>query len=140
MIPESNTGNNILSRTVSFTPKAPVCVVFVPVRTHGSPASAEMPGMFSIIGRMVSLWPIAGIQGYTQDSDIAFQGWSGDEPYDLPDQNNWVISKLWFRDQFTNDACDQTYYVGMVSADTDTGTALGYGSYVSHDSWVKMAT
>jgi hypothetical protein len=140
VIPESNTGNNTFSRTVTFNPKAPVCVVFVPVRTHGSPASTDMPGFFSIIGRMVSLWPISGIHGYTQDSDIAFQGLSGDEPYDLPDDNNWVITKLWWRDLWTIDPCDQTYYVGMVSADTPTGSSLGYGSYVSHDSWVKMET
>ena len=138
VIPESDTGNNTLSRTVSFTPKAPVCVVFVPVRTHGSPASTDMPGFFSIIGRFVSLWPIPDIRGYTQDEDIAFQGLSGNEPYTLPDDNNWVISKLWWRSMFSNPPCDQTYYVGMVSADTDTGGTLGYGSYISHDAWVKM--
>ena len=140
VIPESDTGNNTLSRTVSFTPKAPVCVVFIPVRTHGSTASTDMPGFFSIIGRFVSLWPIPDIRGYTQDEDIADVGWWGLEPYDLPDDNNLVISKLWLRSMFSNPPCDQTYYIGMVSADTDTGTNLGYGSYITHDSWVKMET
>ncbi|HSB67681.1 MAG TPA: cohesin domain-containing protein, partial [Anaerolineales bacterium] len=138
VIPESNFGNNVYSQQATFNQKEPVCVVFVPVRTYGSPASTDMPGFFSIIGRMISLWPIAGIQGYTQDEDIAFQGLSGNEPYGLPADNNWVITKLWWRDLWTVDPCDQTYYVGMVSADTYTQNHLGYGSYVSHDSWVKM--
>jgi hypothetical protein len=138
VIPESNTNNNTFSQTVTFSPVNPVCVVFVPVRTHGSTASTDMPGFFSIIGRMVSLWPVPGIQGFTQDIDIAFQGASGDEPYDLPDDNNWVISKIGWRDVWTIDPCENTYYVGMVSADTETGTSNGYGSYVFHHSWVKM--
>ena len=138
VIPESDTGNNTLSRTVSFTPKDPVCVVFIPVRTHGSPASTDMPGFFSIIGRFVSLWPIPDIRGYTQDEDIAFQGLSGNEPYTLPDDNNWVISKMGWRWFWTSYPCNQTYFVGMVSPDTDTGDTLGYANYVLPTSWVKM--
>lgn len=151
-IPETDTSNNIFSLTKEFIPKAPVCVVMIPVRTHGSRYTVNSPGFESIIRRFESLWPVPDVWVYSQSEPVEeLQAcWCIPPvefgPYELPDDGWRIIASLFVRGLFTDDPdkCDdsnaRTHYVGMVSQDTTTGSQTGYGSYVSAQAYVVMET
>ena len=154
-IPESNTGNNTFSKTVTFHSRPPVCPVMVPVRTHAPRYDIDSPGFWDIIGLMRRLWPVPDVWVYYQsddDAEVELCWWgifpypcSG--PYELPDDDWKIIASLVIRDIFSDDPdeCDdidaRTHYVGMVHPDTDTGTLLGYATYDWASAlFVKMLT
>lgn len=151
-VPETDPSNNAFSLPKEFTRKAPVCVVMIPVRTHGSRYTVNSPGFNSIIARFGSLWPVPEVGVYFQSSPVEeLQARFGIPPfefgpYELPGDGSKVIISLIARDTFTDDPdeCDdrnaRTHYVGMVSPDTNTGTSNGLGNYVFAASWVKMRT
>jgi hypothetical protein len=144
-IAESSTANNSISRTVSFTPKSPVCVVMIPVSTHGSTFRTTSDGFSEIIFRMESLWPVYDVIVAHEDMVAQeLEGVFSYGPYELPDDENGLIETLLSRDFFSDnpDECEaleaETHYIGMVSEDTDTGNALGLGNYEWNVAWVKM--
>jgi hypothetical protein len=151
-INESDVDNNSLSETRSFSPEAPVCMVMVPVRTHGSRYTVYSEGFWDIIDRFETLWPVPEARVYYQSSSVEELQvcWAGIfpypcfGPYELPDDGWKVITSLIARDVFTDDPdeCDsdnaRTHYVGMVSPDTDTGNQTGYANFVFASSYVKM--
>jgi uncharacterized repeat protein (TIGR01451 family) len=153
---ESNTANNSLSLTRTFTAKAPVCIVTVPVRTAGVQLYRAGRGGLQferIIDRFKSLWPTYDVWVYhlsepveeLQCCELGLTPWYFGG-YELPDDKNWVITKLVLRAYLTDDPdeCEaanaRTHYVGMVHPDTNTGGQHGYASYVWAASYVKMGT
>ena len=142
-IPENNLVNNSFSKVVTFTSKAPVCTVMVPVRTHAPRASTGAPGFWDIISLAKRLLPTPDIWVYYQSSDVAELQvcWWGPfpypcfGPYELPSDDWKVIASLVTRDIFSDDPdeCDdvnaRTHYTGMVHPDTSMGNLLGYGTY-----------
>lgn len=160
-IPESDPSNNIFRVTKEFAAKAPVCVVMIPVSTHGSRYTVDSPGFDSIIDRFGSLWPVPEVLVYSQSQPVEelqvrfgipptefgpYELTEGSSLLNGPADKDKVIISLFARDLFTNDPSEcvksnaETHYVGMVSPDSDTGTTNGYASFVSTESWVKMVT
>lgn len=149
---DSNRANNELSRTVTFTGKAPVCTVYVPVRTHSPPASTDNPNFWPMVHLAKRLWPTPGYWSYHQTEDIAETEvcWWGPfphpcfGPYELPDDSWKVLNSLNVRDFFTDDpdACEdaraKTHYVGMVHPSTSTSGVLGAAYLNSDVAWVKF--
>ena len=156
-VSETDPNNNTFrSKTIEFVPKAPVCVVMIPVRTHGSRYTVDSPGFDTIIDRFKSLWPISDVWVYSQSKAveelefrIGIPPWKYG-PYEMTEEpaiglsdSDRVIASLWLRDTFSDDPdkCDaahaRTHYVGMVSGDT-TVRRWGLGYYFIDVSWVQM--
>jgi hypothetical protein len=55
----------------AFTHKAPICPVFIPIRTHAPAASIDFPNFWPMINLAKQLLPASSIWVYKQDSDIA---------------------------------------------------------------------
>ncbi len=141
---DSNPGNNQLVRSATFNGKAPVCIVFVPVRTHGPYASVENPNFWPMIDMARRLWPTRAYWTYYQTEDIAELGFFSFNPYELPEDNWKVLTSLNVRDFFTDDPdrCDnagaKTHYVGMVHHSVNTGNVLGVAYRNDNVAWVKF--
>ena len=151
-----NPANNEWSGAFTFNGKAPVCIVFVPVRTHGPYASTDNPNFWPMIGMAERLWPTPDYWIYHQTEDIAETQvcWAGVVPYpcfgpyELPEDNWKVLTSLNTRDFFTDDPdrCDdagaKTHYVGMVHNNIDTredgGIVLGVAYRDDNVAWVKF--
>ncbi|MCB0111794.1 MAG: hypothetical protein KDE53_37980, partial [Caldilineaceae bacterium] len=139
---DPNRGNNTLSRTVSFQDKAPICTVFVPVRTHAPAASTDLASFWPMVNLAQQMLPTAEIRTYKQNSDIAETQvcWWGPfpypcfGPYELPDDDWKIMASLWTRDLFSDDpdSCDAagavTHYVGLIHPSTFTDGLNGKGS------------
>lgn len=152
VINESDVDNNTFALTRNFSPEAPVCMVMIPVRTHGSRYTVYSEGFWDIIDRFETLWPVPEARIYYQSSSVeelqvCFAGpfpYPCFGPYEIPDDGWKIITSLIARDAFTDDPdeCDsanaRTHYVGMVSPDTNTGTQTGYANYAFAASYVKM--
>lgn len=148
-VPETNTGNNVLSVTKEFMPKAPVCALMIPVHTHGSRYTVNSPGFNEIIERFTSLWPVPKVKVYFQTSPVeelqarvGIPPWEFG-PYELPEDTNKVLIALILRSFFSTDPiiCQRGSpfrTVGMVSPDTNTQGDLGAGGSNGEVSWVKM--
>lgn len=153
---DPNRGNNELTRPATFTARAPICTVYVPVRTHGAYASTDNPNFWSMVNLGERLWPTQGHWTYYQDSDIAETEvcWATIfpypcfGPYELPDDSGKVLTSLNTRDFFSDDPdeCDDanatTYYIGMiddaVNTNISSGTVLG-ASYINDNVvWMKF--
>lgn len=156
---DPNPGNDMLSRTVNFQKKAPVCAVYVPVRTAAGNDSVDNPNFPYAVNLAEKLWPAAQYWTYYQDTDVAelevCYGWLGVPypcfgPYELTG-NNWkVFGSLYARSAITDepDECQdnnaETIFMGMVHnrANIDgkgpgngpSGTAI-LDSYVG---WFRM--
>jgi hypothetical protein len=153
---DPNRGNNEKSGNVTFTGKAPVCTVFVPVRTHSPYASTSNPNFWPMMDLATRLWPTRAYWAYHQNSDVAETQvcWWGPfphpcfGPYELPDDDTKVLISLNIRDFFSDDPdrCDdanaETHYVGMVHSDTNTnvdgGVELGVAFRDDNVAWVKF--
>ncbi|HXF63133.1 MAG TPA: hypothetical protein VNK95_16020, partial [Caldilineaceae bacterium] len=148
---DSVPGNNEVSQDYVFNSKAPVCTVFVPVRTHGPYASVNNPNFGAMIDVAKRLWPTRSIWPYYQTEDVAELQtcWKGPipypcfGPYELPDDGSAVLTKLQVRDFFSDDpdecqdANAKTYYVGMIHDSINAGWS-GLGRYNSNVSWFKF--
>ncbi len=141
---DSRPNNNRLSRTVTFHGKAPVCIVFVPVRTHGPYASLDNPNFWPMVDMAQRLWPTPAYWIYYQTEDIAELGFFSFNPYELPEDNWKVLTSLNIRDFFTDDPdrCDdagaKTHYVGMVHHSISTQGVLGVAYRNDNVAWVKF--
>ena len=153
---DPNRANNSKSGNFTFTGKAPVCTVFVPVRTHSPYASTSNPNFWPMMDLAKRLWPTRDFWAYHQNSDIAELQvcWWGPfphpcfGPYELPEDDWKVLTSLNTRDFFSDDPdrCDnanaRTHYVGMVHASTNTnvdgGVELGVAYLNDNVAWVKF--
>ncbi len=155
---DPNRGNNEYSDTFTFNAKAPVCTVFVPVRTH-SPnynSPTDNPNFWAMYDVAERLWPAYDFWAYEQSEDIAELQvcWWGPfpypcfGPYEIPDDTWKILTSLNTRDFFSDDPdeCDnlngKTHYIGMVHPDTNTstsdGTVLGTAYRNDNVAWVKF--
>ncbi len=156
--------NNTLTGSFTFSRKAPVCTMFIPVRTHAPSATINDPNFQNMIDLFKRLWPVPDVWVYHQDEDIAELEihWGGPlnlvpypafGPYEIPDDDWKIITSLVIRDMFTSnpDGCDyadaRTHYVGMVHPNTDTrldktnpnsSSELGLANLVLAAAWVKL--
>lgn len=163
---DPNRGNNTVSnQPFTFTHKAPVCAVFVPVRTVAPPSSTNDPNFWQMVNRFKTLWPVSDVWVYHQDNDVAeleikwggpfdLIPYPGYGPYELEEGGSFfngiisdkdkVIISLIERDVFSDDPdkCDdagaRTHYVGMVHPQAPTGTTSGFANYEFAASWVKL--
>ena len=148
---DSVLANNEVTQDYTFDGKAPICVVFVPVRTHGPYASVDNQNFGSMLDVAKRLWPTRSIWPYYQTEDVAELQtcWKGPipypcfGPYELPEDDGAVLTKLQERDFFSDDpdecqdANAKTYYSGMINDSIDAGWA-GLGRYNSNVTWFKF--
>jgi len=156
---DPNRANNEVSESFTFNAKAPVCTVFVPVRTH-SPnylRPTDNPHYWRMLDVAKKLWPAYDFWSYYQTEDVAklkvcwkwgFIAYPCFGPYKLPSDSWRVLISLKLRDFFSNDPgeCDnlnaRTHYIGMVHPDTNTSTSKGevLGTAYLNDNvaWVKF--
>jgi hypothetical protein len=154
---DPNRANNINGyQAFTLTRKAPVCIVTIPVRTHGPAASNTSPNVFFARDMVRRLWPVSDVWLYHQDDDIAeLQARFGIPPweygpYEIPEDTWKMLVSLTERDLFSDDPdrCDdagaRTHYVGIVSPQTPTGDAdvdagtNGSGRVGYDQAWVKL--
>ncbi len=118
--------------TFNFIAKSPVCIVAVPVRTHGPVASSSGANYWAAIGMIRRMYPTSQVWTYQQADDIAereFDPFPTFGPYEIPEDSNGMIQSLMLRSQFSDDPdeCDdsnaRTHYIGIVSPETPTGNA-----------------
>jgi hypothetical protein len=149
---DPNRENNNRNLGVTFTRKAPVCIVAVPVRTAAPAASHTDPGYRRQVDLLRKIFPISDVWMYYQNDDVAetqarfgIPPWEYG-PYELPDDGGKVLQSLWWRDAFSDDpdACDdanaETHYVGLVHANTPMGNNLGLGRLDSAVSYTKLVS
>ena len=154
---DPNRGNNNASnQPFTFTHKAPVCIVTIPVRTHGPVADNNSPNLFFARDMLKRLWPVSDVWLFHQDDDIAklklrfgIPPWEY-VPYSIPDNTTRMLTSLTERDLFSDDPdqCDdagaRTHYVGIVSPQTNTGNdnpdfgTNGSGRVGYDQAWVKL--
>ncbi|MGD2146785.1 MAG: DNRLRE domain-containing protein, partial [Anaerolineae bacterium] len=157
---ETKLANNTRTGNFTFVERAPVCQVFVPVRTHKPNVSTKSPHFGSMVDLMKRLWPISDVWVFSMSSDVAeletcvwgIIPYPCYGPYELSgngvlNSDGWkVLLALWNRDNWTDDPdkCDdagaRTHYVGMVNSDTDTGGTNGQAYLHSAHAWVKFPT
>ncbi len=146
--------NTVAARSFSFTRKAPICIITIPVRTHAPAASNSDPSLYLMIDTLKRLMPTSDVWLFHQDNDVAqiearfgIPPWKY-EPYAIPDDKDKVLNALGLRGDLTDDpdACDDigaiTHYVGLVHAQTPTnqggGENLGFGRTPGDALYVKL--
>ncbi|MBA3470478.1 MAG: IPT/TIG domain-containing protein [Herpetosiphonaceae bacterium] len=144
-------GNNTFAaRSFSFSRRAPICIVTVPVRTHAPPASKNDPSLYRMAAITRQLLPTSDVWLYHQDNDVAqlearigIPPWKY-EPYAIPEKSDAILRALWLRDALSDDPdrCDdvnaQTHYVGLVHAATNTQDNLGKGARPGSQLYIKL--
>ncbi len=145
---DPNRANNTSpAQRVGFARKAPICIVFVPVRT--SPGVRMFtPAHWFAISMVTRLLPTPDVWVYQQNEDIAelearvgIPPWEYG-PYEPADDGGKMILSLWLRDQLSDDParCDQagarTHYVGVVSP--QAGGANGQGRLGGDQLWFRL--
>ncbi|WP_129673389.1 IPT/TIG domain-containing protein [Candidatus Chloroploca sp. Khr17] len=126
--PDAN-NNRTPARSFTFVRKAPICAVFIPVRT-ATPAAMFGPAHNLAIETARRILPAANIWVFAQNEDLAetearfgVPPWKFG-PYELPEDKDKILLSLWTRDQLSDDPdqCDEararTHYVGVVAGDT----------------------
>ncbi len=144
---ETNTANNATERTVSFLDKAPVCTVFIRVRTANT-AALFTPNHWFAIHMAERLLPTPDLWTYSQSSDIAemearfgIPPWKYG-PYEIEDDSWKMIMSLWWRDQLSDDPdeCDdansRTHYIGIV--DPNESGNNGSGRLGGDQLWIRL--
>jgi len=161
---DPNRGNNTLAGDFVFHYKPPLCIVFMPVRTHAGQGSTDNPHFGSLLDLSTRLLPVPYIHNFIQSTPVeelevclkwGFIPYPCYGPYELWEEGAWyeawrddesaVIDSIATRWAFSDDpdVCDDaganTHYVGMVHPNSKTmnGT-VGLGRYSSYASWVKF--
>ncbi len=145
-IPESDRDNNARSVTRTFTVKRPLCVDMVRVRTEPTTASIYNPGFWDIVDWLKAAYPVPDVWiyrgGTIEELQVCIAGifpYPCGGPYEMPDDSDWVLAKLWTYNLFTNDPgeCDdQAYYFGMVHQSSTYQGGAGYRP--GDESWGAM--
>ncbi|MCB8946138.1 MAG: hypothetical protein H6658_20525 [Ardenticatenaceae bacterium] len=151
---ETNQGNNTLSRTVNFTRKAPICIVFIPVWTEPNvnilPGGQLAPNLLFARDMARRLLPTEDIWLHYRTQYLAeVTPRFGIPPWELGPfemeqafDANEVNAQLFAIDQMSNDPgrCDavgaRTHYVGVIHPD-ESGYA-GKGMLGGDQLWFKL--
>lgn len=130
---EPNSANNLLSHVYSFGEKAPICIVFIPVRTNHPLPQTGTDNWVHAVDMTLRLLPTHEIRTYRQGEPVEelearfgippweYGPYEMDETDFIVSDSSKVIISLFMRDQFSDDPddCDdlraRTHYVGMVS-------------------------
>lgn len=155
---DPNRANNQLpSAPFTFLRKAPICIVFVPVRTNPRVQLFTSSHWFAI-DMTKRLLPTPDIWVFHQNEDVAelearfgIPPWKYG-PYEIGEEGSLgngilsdsdkIIASLWTRDQFSDnpDRCDdaraRTHYVGVVHA--DAGGNNGTGRLGGDQLWFRL--
>lgn len=155
---DPNRANNSLPEaSFSFIHKAPICIVFIPVRTNPRVQMFTSSHYFAI-HMAKRLLPTPDIWVYHQNEDVAelearfgIPPWKYG-PYEIGEEGSLgngilsdsdkVMASLWARDQFSDDPdrCDdaraRTHYVGVVHA--DAGGNNGTGRLGGDQLWFRL--
>lgn len=151
---EINRANNELRGTFTFTPKAPLCLKFVAVRTNAPRPVLHQYGpnggnIWTAVRWVERILPVSEVWTYAADNDIAEAGagypFTGFNPYEMPDDSNQVNTSLWWLTQTENDpkecsrAGARTVYAGVVHQDTPrepvTNNTNGASRAGTHAMW-----
>jgi putative hemolysin len=155
--------DNYLVSGVTFQRKAPICYVFVPVRSEAGRGSADNPTFAPMVDLAEQLLPVPEMRVYFHTSPVeelqvcwkwGFIPYPCFGPYELWQDSLWgdwasdrtkVVTSLAARYTVSdlNDGlqCDggRVQFVGMVHEDSYTEGVIGLGRYDSHASWVKLS-
>ncbi|MBC8160988.1 MAG: IPT/TIG domain-containing protein [Roseiflexaceae bacterium] len=152
---DPNRGNNNVSdQAFSFSQRAPICLVTIPVRTHAPAASNSDPSLYRMADIVRQMMPTSDVWLYHQNNDVAqiearfgIPPWKY-EPYAVPTEGENILNALGTREDFTDDPdrCDDvnaiTHYVGLVAAETNTsndeGENYGLGRRPGSSLYVKL--
>lgn len=133
---EDNQANNRMTTTINFANKAPICIVFIKVRTANT-AQLFTPNHWFAIEMAKRLLPTSDIWTYSQSEDVAelearfgIPPWKYG-PYEMNEDSSKVLNSLWVRDQLSDDPdkCDvvdaRTHYVGVVDPNENGNNGSG---------------
>lgn len=151
---DPNRANNTTSDTFTFNRKAPVCHIYIPVKTHAPSYfwPSDNPNFYAMLYRARTLWPVYDILEYSDTNDIRELEWCEWHgiyylcrgPFELPDDGWKVLFRLANRDHmedpppYCEDVGANEHYIGMVHPDTPTGATDGE-AYIGQDAaWVKF--
>jgi hypothetical protein len=142
--------NTFPARSFSFSRRAPICFVTIPVRTHAPAASNSDPSLAPMAAVVRQLMPTSDVWFYHQDNDIAqlearfgIPPWTY-EPYAVPERKAEIMSALAMRETLTDDPdrCDDenaiTHYLGLVHAGTNTKGNLGAAPTPGSTLYIKL--
>lgn len=153
--------NDGLVTHVTFQQKAPLCLVFAPVRTEAGKGSAENSTFRPMVDLAERLMPVPDIRVYFQPTPVeelevcwkwGFIPYPCYGPYELW-QDSWlgdwasdgsmVLTSLAARRAVSDLPCasvgGRTHFVGMVHQNSRTDGTDGLGRYDSHVVWVKFS-
>ncbi len=147
--PESNTGNNITSRVVTFAAGGPTCVFAIPISTDGGVYRASDPGFWEIIDRFESVWPVAEVRVNATDfvlEELECCKFAGPIPYPYLDSFEYdddedvilvtILTFQWFT-QFPFSCGFNEFYMGMIDPSAAGGPG-GMAYRPGRTSFVKM--
>lgn len=144
--PEHLKLNNSLSGTFAFADVAPVCLAFVPVRSHAPIPTDTHPVIGPMVDLYSRLWPISDVRWMFLNWPIEDSDLFSSDPNELDgDDDTDVLDTIAYRFYFSNFSWPECrtvgakiFYVGLVHQQTDTGGTLGVTYMGTNVSWVKL--
>jgi hypothetical protein len=144
---DPNPANNTRSVTLSFTPRRPLCVMMVSVRTDPQTATINDDGFWDIVRWVERSYPMPRMYVFNSGVVLStvrscperFPPICFNQPYIMPQDSNLVLMALTQIDTFTGNPCDQTNYYGMVHQRHGPGTG-GAGFVNGTAAWGFMNT
>ena len=115
---ESNYTNNDFTEVVTFNDTHTLCIDMVRVHLHPTTSSIDDEGFWDIVAMLKRIYPIADVTIY--EGGTIYPVWHDfGSNYDLPDDFDWVISRVWWYNTWHDDPdeCNETYYWGMAHPD-----------------------
>ncbi|HBY98668.1 MAG TPA: hypothetical protein DEP84_32765, partial [Chloroflexi bacterium] len=149
-VPESNIGNNSLSRTVTFRESQELNLVMVPLHLHNhgnrnNPTLsyyATNSAFTSLLWNILRFHPISRINWWYYESAEypSFHGWPFYNEWDVSTSGgkSAILSAIEWKNFWTWDWVSRLHWMGMVHPSLDTDGGLGLGNRPGWNSWAKM--
>jgi hypothetical protein len=152
---ETDYGDNVMIRMVSFNPRSPVALKMVSVRTDPQTATVADPGFWDIIEWMEAAYPVPSVTVYDSGNTlkeletcyynppVGFPvPYPCYGPYEMPEDSALVLTNLWTMNFLTDDSHnggDGVIYVGMVHP--SHGVGMGGAAWMpGNELWAFMNT
>jgi hypothetical protein len=156
---DPDTNDNVLPVDVTFQRKAPICYVFVPVRTEAGHGSENTMSFGPTVDLAERLLPVPDLRVYHQSGVVeefeicwkwGFIPYSCWGPYEMWEDSVWgdwasdgskVVTSIAARYTVSDLDCDggRVQFVGMVHEGSRTDGTIGMGRNDSHASWVQLS-
>jgi hypothetical protein len=143
--PESDLSDNALNGIFTFTAKPPLCIVFVPIRTHAPRVTVQnTPAFWPMVNLVGRLWPTDRVWTYQSRTELEEFHLFFFNAYELKEDDWKIVSDVLALDIRTDDPdrCDNagaaTFYMGMVHADTPNDGGSGMGAMIATAGWSTM--